>query len=540
MMLPNAAAVDDNVPVYFLHIPKTAGSTLNSFFRTVYPPEKISPYWGWHQLLNISNEELLTYQLYSGHFYSYFHKLVSTPLRYCTFLRDPIDRALSHYGHIIKDNTHYLHKHALALGDFSAYIRDESVRFTISNFQARALALDADPFVLASTLSQEQLESYELERMLESIEFNLSDKELLDIAKQNLEQFCFIGITERFEESLKLLCHTFNWSVTSEIQSTNVNNDRVAREKLSEEDMSILKKLNEADFELYEYAKNIFEKNLTRMSTSKVFVSYSQNFEDVMLWRALKHISRGFYIDIGAWSPDLDSVTRAFYQDGWKGINIEPNPVFLDSYERRRPRDVNLCLALGDKTGETEMFFVSNSGLSTINADYAYEYNQAGLEIRTSHVKVDTLQNIWEQYVGENEVHFLKIDVEGFEAQVLKGNDWGKNRPWILLIEATRPGCPIPSYQDWEPILISNNYLMAYADGLNRYYIAKEHQDLLDAFKYPPNVFDNFILASVFEARKTDARMHEINKELEIMKKSLSWRITKPLRVLRKLTRKRL
>jgi hypothetical protein len=81
---------------------------------------------------------------------------------------------------------------------------------------------------------------------------------------------------------------------------------------------------------------------------------------------------------------------------------------------------------------------------------------------------------------------------------------------------------------------------MAYADGLNRYYIAKEHQDLLDAFKYPPNVFDNFILASVFEARKTDSRMHEINKELEIMKKSLSWRITKPLRVLRKLTRKRL
>ena len=190
------------------------------------------------------------------------------------------------------------------------------------------------------------------------------------------------------------------------------------------------------------------------------------------------------------------------------------------------------------------MFFVSNSGLSTINADYAYEYNQAGLEITTSHVKVDTLQNVWEQYVGENEVHFLKIDVEGFEAQVLKANDWGKNRPWILLIEATRPGCPIPSYQDWEPILISNNYLMAYADGLNRYYIAKEHQDLAAAFTYPPNVFDNFILASVFEAKKTvneaDARVQEINKELELMKKSLSWRITKPLRVLRKLTRKRL
>ena len=55
------------------------------------------------------------------------------------------------------------------------------------------------------------------------------------------------------------------------------------------------------------------------------FVSYAQNFEDVMLWRALKHISNGFYIDVGAWSPDIDSVTRIFYEHGWRGVNVEPN-----------------------------------------------------------------------------------------------------------------------------------------------------------------------------------------------------------------------
>lgn len=57
------------------------------------------------------------------------------------------------------------------------------------------------------------------------------------------------------------------------------------------------------------------------------FISYAQNYEDVMLWRALKHIANGFYIDVGAAWPDKHSVTKAFYDRGWRGINIEPNPV---------------------------------------------------------------------------------------------------------------------------------------------------------------------------------------------------------------------
>ena len=43
------------------------------------------------------------------------------------------------------------------------------------------------------------------------------------------------------------------------------------------------------------------------------FVSYSQNFEDVMLWRALKYVENGFYIDIGSQDPVIDYVSLAFY-----------------------------------------------------------------------------------------------------------------------------------------------------------------------------------------------------------------------------------
>ncbi len=56
------------------------------------------------------------------------------------------------------------------------------------------------------------------------------------------------------------------------------------------------------------------------------FISYAQNFEDVMLWRALKHVENGFYVDVGAQDPVVDSVSLAFYEHGWRGVHIEPTP----------------------------------------------------------------------------------------------------------------------------------------------------------------------------------------------------------------------
>ena len=69
------------------------------------------------------------------------------------------------------------------------------------------------------------------------------------------------------------------------------------------------------------------------------FISYSQNFEDVMLWRALKHIKNGFYIDVGANHPEEDSVTKSFYENGWSGINIEPEKEFYELLEEGRESD---------------------------------------------------------------------------------------------------------------------------------------------------------------------------------------------------------
>lgn len=232
------------------------------------------------------------------------------------------------------------------------------------------------------------------------------------------------------------------------------------------------------------------------------FVSYAQNFEDVMLWRALGHLSAGFYIDVGAWSPDQDSVTRAFSERGWRGINVEPNPVHFSGLVERRPLDVNLCVALGDRFGTVMVNFVGDSGLSTANEEFALGHLEAGWVVTRQTVEMRTLASVWQRHVPpDQDVHFLKIDVEGLEKEVLAGNDWTRHRPWIVVVEATLPNSQIESHGDWEHLLLEADYFHVYSDGLNRFYVARERAQLKEAFRSPPNVFDGFVMAEVQDLR---------------------------------------
>lgn len=79
------------------------------------------------------------------------------------------------------------------------------------------------------------------------------------------------------------------------------------------------------------------------------FISYAQNFEDVMLRRALKDVKKGFYIDVGANDPVIDSVIKAFYDTGCRGINIEPVHDWLEKLQKYRPDDINIQTAVGNR-----------------------------------------------------------------------------------------------------------------------------------------------------------------------------------------------
>ena len=220
-------------------------------------------------------------------------------------------------------------------------------------------------------------------------------------------------------------------------------------------------------------------------------ISYAQTREDVLLWRALHNVHRGFYIDVGAHDPTALSVTRAFYDHGWHGINIEPNPSYAEKLRKERPRDVTLEVALGHRPGMATFYEFGDTGLSTLVKEIADEHTAAGFKATERRIPVTTLGALLED-LGNQQVHFLKIDVEGYERQVLCGADFTKIRPWIVLMEAVRPLTSIPSYEIWEPLLLEAGYEFAYFDGLNRFYIVEEQLGLKRYFSVPVSICDPF------------------------------------------------
>jgi len=135
-------------------------------------------------------------------------------------------------------------------------------------------------------------------------------------------------------------------------------------------------------------------------------------------------------------------------------------------------------------------------------------------------VPVRTLASVCAEH-GSGEIHFLKIDVEGGEDKVLSGADFQRFRPWIVVVEATRPNSTEHVYQHWEPLLTSANYECVYDDGLNRFYVAAEHAGLKPAFAYPPNVFDGFVVAQQYNAEQAAERTAVWANELEQAARSL-------------------
>lgn len=224
-------------------------------------------------------------------------------------------------------------------------------------------------------------------------------------------------------------------------------------------------------------------------------ISYAQNLEDIMLQRSLSHISSGFYIDVGANDPDFDSVTKKFYERGWRGINIEPVKAYFDKLEAARPRDINIQAVVSNQEGMCRFFEIEGTGISTTQKDVSDSHRENGFFSVEIDVEALTLASICEKYV-DGPVHFLKIDVEGGTKTVLEGMDLTAIRPWIIVVEATKPMTQIEDFSEWEHIILGWNYEFVYADGLNRFYIASEHDELKEKFKFPPNIFDNYVLAS--------------------------------------------
>ena len=234
--------------VIFIHIGKTAGTTLSVILIKQYAEQTIFAVDGSKgitadTLRALPDEEKSRINLLRGHILFGLHKHLPQPSTYITMLRNPANRIISLYYHILREKTHYLHQavtgQQMTLEDFVA----SGVAAEIDNFQMRALA------------------GYE------SVQTPVGkcDRTLLNQAKENVEKhFSVVGITERFDESLHLMTQRLGWkTLTPHTKIMNVATNKSKKNKeFSNSTLRLIKEKNSLDYELYDWACRSFDEQV--------------------------------------------------------------------------------------------------------------------------------------------------------------------------------------------------------------------------------------------------------------------------------------
>lgn len=294
--------------LFFCHIPKTAGVTLSHMLSNHFRHAEIFPYHEWVSIpQHLSQNEIISYRLYQGHFpWSSTVSLLGEPLASATMLRNPIERVLSAYHHIVGIVDHPLHER---IGGSEA---------TLENFIDKAeLAQYSNTHV--AFLGSEALPNVTIEaarRAKHMMGSEIQKPANLTLAKERLEKIEFFGITELFDESMHLLSHTFNWEPLQEFESHNLGVNTKTIDAYNPKTIDRLCDVNQLDLELYQYSRNLFSKRYKQLVVNLLWDSFSRRRASVQLERTLD-IQFDDVIQGYGWYPrEIDSLGRYFRWSG--------------------------------------------------------------------------------------------------------------------------------------------------------------------------------------------------------------------------------
>lgn len=211
--------------VYFMHIAKTGGVSLHEAIAHHFGPYDTAPVYMTHQLAALvadHPEALDRYRFVRGHLGSAPFRHLAEPPVTLTMLRDPLDRTLSHFEHVARNAGHWAYKRGLpsspSLEDF---LRFDLTRNMVTDHQVRNVGQDFD---LTSPIRVGG------ERLHPNLGWLLANcpagDGVLDRAKDRLAGFAWVGLTERFAESLAALDRVMGWERSEELVLNTSSRDR--------------------------------------------------------------------------------------------------------------------------------------------------------------------------------------------------------------------------------------------------------------------------------------------------------------------------
>ncbi|MGI0026214.1 MAG: sulfotransferase family 2 domain-containing protein [Nitrosopumilaceae archaeon] len=363
--------------LYFMHIPKTAGTTLVTIIDDHFDLDSICKAQLWVQILQNRHQDFAKCRLIRGHFGYGLHNILPKKPAYITMLRDPIERTISQYEHSRRSKFARLKDSSIIDTSFSHLINDPTASPIFTNKQTRHLALDLDVLSLTAHMDKDSKDNFFYDSFMAFMSPDISDEKMLNIAKQHLSEFAFFGITERFEDSLSLMCYTFGWKPIPNIIKQNVAPSRSAKEELAKETLDAITECTRLDTELYQYACKIFDDRFSQMvqdlkerytsdmSKQTVHELLEKNYQDRNDMKKTDSFELGFdkKISGNGWYPreDYNNSGRIFR---WTGPDNVSTLDFAISNKKDLKIEFRVIMCLDSKILESLQVRVNNNPIA--------------------------------------------------------------------------------------------------------------------------------------------------------------------------------
>ena len=248
---------------------------------------------------------------------------------------------------------------------------------------------------------------------------------------------------------------------------------------------------------------------------------YSRNFEDLYLWSAFKNLNSGTYIDIGSGNPLDNSVSRIFYDQGWRGVHLEPNYCLFELARKHRPNsdNFNVTVSSSEKVGVETFCQFQSSGdsLSHLKGSDSLEDAYAVEEMRERPVNVTTLKLLIDA-LELHSIEFVKFNSECQWFDALRGlsleNLSSLQYPKIFVFEiAQRLDSETSSRREIvNEYLVRFGYQRVYSDDSNDYYCLESQSDLVKSLSFSSNIFNEFQIECARYFNLQDEVLHANNE----------------------------